>query len=220
MPQTIQSPLNRALQKVIPDASVVQTSLPLSKQIRLWLLDPLFHHNPYSSEESAAIMNNPPYWCFCWASGQVLARYILEHPALVADKRVMDFGAGSGVVAIACMLAGAKQVVACDIDPDARKACRANAALNKVELTICTSLDEVPWQPDLLCAADVLYDLENYSLLTKFLETAKQVIVADSRARTVAPDLYQQIEVREATTLPDYGEFDEFKRVKIYLSSG
>src|SRR5690554_7234741 len=45
----------------------------------------------------------------------------------------MDFGAGSGVVAVACVMAGAKEVIACDIDPDALLACKANAKINQVE---------------------------------------------------------------------------------------
>ncbi len=212
------SPLDVALQKVMPDASVVKTELPLTRQIKLWLLDPLFHHHPYSSEESAAIMNDPPYWSFCWASGQVLARYILDQPELVAGKRVIDFGAGSGVVGIACILAGAERVVACDIDADARLACMQNAADNDVTLATCASLDQIPWKPDLIFAADVLYDLENYRLLEEFLDITEQVVIADSRAKSVAPHLYQLLDVRDATTLPDYGEFDEFKRVKIYRS--
>lgn len=219
MLQVCLSPLDIALQKVMPDASVVKTELPLTRQIKLWLLDPLFHHYPYSGEESAAIMNDPPYWSFCWASGQVLAHYILENPELVEGKSIMDFGAGSGVVAIACKLAGASRVVACDIDADARLASLKNAEINDVELTACESLDQRPWEPDFIFAADVLYDLENHRLLEDFFEIAGQVIVADSRTKTVAPDLYQLLEVREATTLPDYGEFDEFKQVKIYCSS-
>lgn len=210
------STLDRALQRVIPDARVVKTELPLTGQIKLWLLDPDFHHYPYSSEESAAIMDAPPYWCFCWASGQVLAQHILENPDLVAGKSVLDFGSGSGVVAIACKLAGAQRVWACDIDPDARTATRINALTNGVELTTCTTLEEVLWKPDLLVAADILYDLDNHGFLQQFQEMAGRVLIADSRARTVAPEIYRMAEVRTATTLPDYGEFDEFRQVKIY----
>ena len=50
----------------------------------------------------------------------------------VAGKTVMDFGCGSGVLAIAALLLGARHAVACDIDPQALLATAANAELNGV----------------------------------------------------------------------------------------
>src|SRR3546814_5335820 len=47
-----------------------------------------------------------PYWAHYWAGGLALARYILDHPERVAGRRVLDLGAGSGLVAIAAMKAG------------------------------------------------------------------------------------------------------------------
>ncbi len=43
----------------------------------------------------------PPFWAFPWAGGQALARYILDHPDVVASRTVLDFGAGSGLVGLA-----------------------------------------------------------------------------------------------------------------------
>lgn len=210
--------LQERLRRVLPDACLVETPLPLTPRLKLWLLDADFHHHPYSAEESSTIMESPPYWSFCWASGQVLAHYLLQQPDLVTGKTVLDFGSGSGIAAVAAGVAGAKKVIACDIDADARIACAANAALNRVDIEVVSGLDEVADKVDLLLAADVLYDLENYPLLIRFTAIADQVIVADSRAKEVAPERYFQIDEMEATTLPDYGEFDEFKQVKIYRS--
>ena len=47
----------------------------------------------------------------------MLARFLPERPDWVRGKRVLDFGCGSGVVAIAAARAGASEVIACDIDP-------------------------------------------------------------------------------------------------------
>jgi predicted nicotinamide N-methyase len=58
----------------------------------------------------------PPFWAFAWAGGQALARYILDHPGLLTDRRVLDLAAGSGLVAIAAMRAGARCVLANEID--------------------------------------------------------------------------------------------------------
>src|SRR6266581_1789142 len=69
----------------------------------------------------------PPYWAFAWAGGQALARFLLDHPERVAGRAVLDFGAGSGLVAIAAAKAGAASVTAADIDPFAAAAIAANA---------------------------------------------------------------------------------------------
>jgi len=74
----------------------------------------------------------PPYWAFAWAGGQALARYVLDHPEEVAGKAVLDFGTGSGLVAIAAACAGAAHVTAAELDPIALAAAGLNAAANGV----------------------------------------------------------------------------------------
>jgi predicted nicotinamide N-methyase len=74
----------------------------------------------------------PPFWAFAWPGGQALARHVLDHPALVAGRRVLDFAAGGGIAAIACARAGAALVEAAEIDPLAFAAIGLNAALNGV----------------------------------------------------------------------------------------
>ena len=69
-----------------------------------------------TEEELGAMGLPPPYWAFAWAGGQALARYVLDHPAAVAGRRVLDLAAGSGLVAIAAAMAGAAPVIAADID--------------------------------------------------------------------------------------------------------
>ena len=58
----------------------------------------------------------PPYWAFAWAGGQALARYVLDNPEIVAGKSVLDVASGSGLVAIAALKAGAKNVEVGEID--------------------------------------------------------------------------------------------------------
>ena len=103
----------------------------------------------------------PPYWAWPWAGGQALARYVLDTPEIVCDRRVLDVGAGGGIVAIAAARAGARAVIANDIEPFAIEASRLNAALNEVEL----ELDEANliytddgW--DVVLAGDVWYDAD------------------------------------------------------------
>src|SRR5437764_11074957 len=63
---------------------------------------------------------DPPYWAFCWPGGQAIARYLLDNPATVRGKRVIDFAAGSGVASMAAAQAGAAQGGANDSDPLSR----------------------------------------------------------------------------------------------------
>ncbi|MGK7863735.1 class I SAM-dependent methyltransferase [Falsiroseomonas sp. E2-1-a4] len=101
----------------------------------------------------------PPFWAFAWPGGQALARTVLDQPALVAGKRVLDFAAGCGIGAIAAALAGAALVEAAEIDPLALAATRLNAVLNGV--VVETPEGDVVGSPcrwDLILAGDVCYE--------------------------------------------------------------
>ncbi len=79
---------------------------------------------------------DPPFWAFAWAGGQGLARHLLDHRDLSAGRAVLDFGAGSGLLAIAAAKSGARRVRAVDIDPVAASAMALNAALNGARIEI------------------------------------------------------------------------------------
>ena len=101
----------------------------------------------------------PPFWAFAWPGGQVLARHVLDHPGLVAGRRVLDFAAGGGIAAIACAMAGAASVDAAELDKLATAATRLNAALNGVSVTTLSE-DLVGCAPrwDLILCGDVCYE--------------------------------------------------------------
>lgn len=61
------------------------------------------------------------YMCLKWLAGQQLA-----------DQRVLDYGSGSGILAIAALFSGANHADAVDIDPLAVTACVENAERNEV----------------------------------------------------------------------------------------
>lgn len=131
----------------------------IAPEIRLHLADklvPIWHK---TEEELAAEGLPPPFWAFAWAGGQALARHILDHPKLVRAQRVLDFAAGCGVGAIAAVMAGAADVTAAEIDPFACAACRINAELNGVQITV-TDENQIgrdgPW--DVILAGDILYE--------------------------------------------------------------
>lgn len=207
--------LQQALAELLGDARLSVTQLP-DTDIRLWLIDADNMDRAFNAEETRRILDEPPYWCFCWASGLVLARWLAEHPEWVRGKRVLDFGAGSGVVAIAAAKAGAAEVVACDLDPLALAACRANAALNDVQLGYSVNIFDEVEHYDLIIVADVLYDRSNLPLLDDFLSRGRMTLVADSRVRDFAHPAYQRLTVLEACTWPDLAEPAEFRQVSLY----
>ncbi|WP_434627838.1 methyltransferase [Pseudomonas sp. Z1-29] len=207
--------LQNALVELLGDARLVSCALP-GTDLALWLIDGENMDRAFSPEETRRILHEPPYWSFCWASGLALARYLAERPQWVEGKRVLDFGAGSGVAGIAAIKAGAREVVACDLDPLALAASRANAALNGVELNYSADFFAEADRFDLILVADVLYDRANLPLLDQFLSRGREALVADSRVRDFQHPLYRHIEMLEAMTLPDLAEPEEFRHVSLY----
>ena len=133
---------------------------PLVREIRLHLASEITPIWQASEESLARDGVPPPFWAFAWAGGQALARYLLDHPDGVRGRGVLDFAAGSGVVAIAAAMAGAAPVVAAEIDPFAAAAIAANAALNGVAVAVATDdiVDRAaaPWP--VVAAGDVCYE--------------------------------------------------------------
>lgn len=204
------------LHALIPGSDLMVTALPLCPQISLRLIASAYARLPLGVDQIEQLMNRPPYWAFCWASGQAMARRILAEPSLVLGRQVLDFGAGSGVVAIAAAMAGAKATV-CDSDPVALMACRENAGLNGVELEYCSDMSAYS-ETDIICIADVFYDAANLPLLAQITQRFEQVLVADSRlkGRELAP--LRHLGSIASHTVPDVEEADEFNCVHFYQS--
>ena len=148
-------------------------ALPLVPEIRLHLateVTPIWQ----ATEESLARSGlPPPFWAFAWAGGQALARYLLDHPAEVAGRFVLDFGAGSGIVAIGAAKAGAARVLAADIDDFAAAAIAANAALNGVEVDITTAdvVGTADRHWEVVTAGDVCYEQPMAGRVTTWLRS-------------------------------------------------
>lgn len=136
---------------LLPVPHVPEISLYLAHEAHdLWLK---------TEEEMSELGLPPPFWAFAWAGGQGLARYVLDHPAIVRRRRVVDFASGSGLVAIAAARAGAADVIAGDVDRFAGVATGLNAQANAVFVRVRTG-DMIGERPDadVLLAGDVFYD--------------------------------------------------------------
>lgn len=117
-------------------ANTVLTTPSLVPEIRLHLATevlPLWSKTEQEIEKQGL---PPPYWAFAWAGGQALARYVLDRAECVAGRSVLDFGSGSGLVAIAAAKAGAESITAADVDPFATAAIEINAAANGVAVDV------------------------------------------------------------------------------------
>jgi predicted nicotinamide N-methyase len=119
--------------------------------------------------------SDPPFWAAAWPGGQALARYVLDHPEVVAGRTVLDLGAGSGLVAVAALRAGAVRVVASEVDPYGRAAIAVNAELNEVGPVEVTG-DLLDGEPDprvdVVLAGDVCYDREMTARVLPYLGRA------------------------------------------------
>jgi predicted nicotinamide N-methyase len=132
---------------------------PLVPEIRLHLASEITPIWQASETWLAAHDVAPPFWAFAWPGGQALARHVLDAPALVAGRRVLDFAAGGGIAAIACALSGAARVEAAEIDPIAAAAIRLNAAANGAAVTVVEGdIVEVQGEWDLILCGDVCYE--------------------------------------------------------------
>ena len=139
---------------------------PHTPELALHLADEVTPIWKLTEEALEEIGLPPPFWAFAWAGGQALARYVLDHPELVAGRRVIDFATGSGIVAVAAMKAGAASVLAADIDVFCEAAVGLNAQANGVEIDFTDqNLLDAPPPPlgssfgaDVLLAGDICYE--------------------------------------------------------------
>ena len=169
-------------------ANTVAMTPPLVPEIVLQLASEVVPLWRKTEEELEAMGVPPPYWAFAWAGGQALARHILDHPASVAGKRVLDIGSGSGLVGIAAMKAGAARVTAADIDPFAAAAIALNAQANRAAMKVATCNligGTAPW--DVILVGDLFYERPLAESLLAWLRPLQADVMMGDPGRTYFP---------------------------------
>lgn len=154
----------------------------------------------------------PPYWAFPWAGGMALARHLLDRPEMVAGRRVLDLGSGSGLVAIAAMKAGAARVDAAEIDPFGVAAISLNAAANGV--TIGVIARDIVGDPapavDVVTVGDLFYERTLAERVTTFLDrclAAGVAVLIGDPERAYLP--YGRLVLLGEYPTPDVGEVED-----------
>jgi predicted nicotinamide N-methyase len=166
---------------------------PLVPEIRLHLASEITPIWQATEETLARSGLPPPFWAFAWAGGQALARFLLDHRGLVAGRGLLDFGAGSGLVAIAAAKAGAHPVLAAEIDHFAAAAIAANAALNDAGVAATTAdlVDTVDSRWAVVAAGDVCYERAMADRVVRWLRALARrgaLVLLGDPGRAYLPD--------------------------------
>jgi predicted nicotinamide N-methyase len=169
--------------------------VPLVPEIRLYQASEPMGVWQQTEQATGRTGLDPPFWAFAWAGGQALARYLLDRPEAVGGRTVIDVASGSGLVAIAAVMAGAVAVTAYDIDPLATAAITVNAAANGVAVpAACADVLSEDRPPglgsDLVLVADAFYERDLAAQVLRFLDRSHargaDVLVGDF-GRTYLP---------------------------------
>lgn len=164
-------------------------AVPLVPEINLYLAHEAIPIWQKTEEQLVEVGLPPPYWAFAWAGGQALARYVLDHPEIVSGKTVLDLASGSGLVAIAASKAGAKSVLAADIDAFSISAIAANAAANGVHIkTTKENLLLAPPQPfDAILVGDLFYERSVATACFDYLQKSDAKVLIGDPGRSYLP---------------------------------
>lgn len=122
---------------------------PIRVSERLWIV-PSWHQSP---DPDAINLILDPGMAFGTGSHPT-TRLCLEwlERNVTAHCSVLDYGCGSGILAIAAARLGAERVAGVDIDPQAVEAARANAERNAVVATFADSAQPVAGEYDVVVA--------------------------------------------------------------------
>ncbi len=102
---------------------------PIEVQTKLWIV-PTWHQPPDPYAVNIRLDPGQAFGTGSHPTTQLCLRWLAEHPTL-AQESLLDYGCGSGILAIAASLLGAHPVVGVDIDPVAVETACANGLRNQ-----------------------------------------------------------------------------------------
>lgn len=125
---------------------------PIRVSSRLWIV-PTWHDAPDSSAINIALDPGLAFGTGSHPTTRLCLDWLDRN--LLAGVSVIDYGCGSGILAIAAAKLGADRVVGVDIDPQAVEASRYNAEQNRVAASFFTA-DEPRPEPAQVVVANIL----------------------------------------------------------------
>lgn len=149
-----------------------------------------------------------------WEAGIFMSNVVLARPELVRGMRVLELGAGTGLLACVCAKLGATQVVATDIDPSGVQRLARTFAANDISskqargevLAFGTdgALEEQTW--DIVLATDVTYEDD---MIIHLVRSFRHILQASSGRH--APRILTACTIRSDRSTELY--FGECKRL-------
>lgn len=107
---------------------------PVDITPEFWIV-PTWHELPEAAKVSIRLDPGLAFGTGTHPTTRMCLRWIARQPA-GSLGRVLDYGCGSGILAIGAAKFGAQDIDAVDIDPDAVTSCQLNAQANGVQLNV------------------------------------------------------------------------------------
>jgi ribosomal protein L11 methyltransferase len=167
--------LSRPEEKIVAEQDWVRLTqsqfAPIQIGERIWVV-PSWHETP--TDPNAICLAVDPGLAFGTGSHPTthLCLLWLEQQTHFQNRSLLDYGCGSGILAIAAKKLGCNPVVGTDIDPQAMVAARSNAEINQVEITFALPDDAVP-----MLAVDARYDIVMANILANPLQVLAPALV-------------------------------------------
>ena len=145
---------------------------PIQIGKRIWVV-PSWHETPSNDPDAICLAVDPglafgtgshptTHLCLLW----------LEQHTQLRNHTLLDYGCGSGILAIAAAKLGCTAVVGTDIDPQAIVAARSNAQINQVEIQFI-----LPNEDAIELAPDTQYDIVMANILANPLQVLAPALV-------------------------------------------
>lgn len=126
---------------------------PLQITSRLWVV-PSWHALPDPAAVNIVLDPGVAFGTGAHPTTRLCLRWL--DTVVTPDVDVLDYGCGSGILAIAAMKLGARSARGIDIDPQAVLAAQDNAGRNRVQARFAAAADDVPVQPARIVVANIL----------------------------------------------------------------
>jgi ribosomal protein L11 methyltransferase len=148
---------------------------PIQIGERIWVV-PSWHEAP--ADPNAICLAVDPGLAFGTGSHPTthLCLLWLEQHRNLQNQSLLDYGCGSGILAIAAAKLGAKPVVGTDIDPQAMVAARSNAEINNTVIRFVLPNEDAPE-----LAAETKYDIVMANILANPLQVLAPALVNKMR---------------------------------------